>query len=170
MRKHFGIIIYYFSVPFRVVYFIFVPWIDREENWVAWQPSSCTIFLSCNSATGNLAELTVGQMKLVVEFFFSNVGLLSLVGAGTKDLYKLRFRIHYYFRNNFLCCKNWSSIKRKCIWLWLQRSYRRIIVAGSKQDSNAGTGLDISMTSAVGEVVECRVEKTAPVSNSNTLF
>ena len=42
--------------------------------------------LSSNSTTGHLDSSSVHQMKSASAHFFSQVGLLSLMGAGAKDL------------------------------------------------------------------------------------
>lgn len=41
-----------------------------------------------------------------------------------------------------------------------------VIVAGNEQNSNAGSSMEITVTVAVAEVIECLVEKTAPVANA----
>ena len=41
-----------------------------------------------------------------------------------------------------------------------------VIVAGNEQNSNAGSSLEITVTIAVAEVIECLVEKTAPITNA----
>lgn len=42
--------------------------------------------LACNPTSGQLAASTVQQMRSMSEDFFSQLGLLSLTGAGMKDL------------------------------------------------------------------------------------
>ncbi len=42
--------------------------------------------LTCNSATGQLAASTIEQMRSIANYFFGQLGLFSLAGAGTKDL------------------------------------------------------------------------------------
>ena len=41
-----------------------------------------------------------------------------------------------------------------------------VIVAGNEQNSNAGSSLEITVTVAVAEVVECLLERTAPIANA----
>lgn len=41
---------------------------------------------ACNSTTGQLAASSVDQMRSLANFFFDQIGLLHLVGAGIKDL------------------------------------------------------------------------------------
>ena len=42
--------------------------------------------LTCSSTTGQLATASVGQMRSLVNFFFGQLGLFNLAGAGIKDL------------------------------------------------------------------------------------
>ena len=42
--------------------------------------------LTCNSTTGQLTMSAVEQMRSLANFFFGQVGLFSLAGAGIKEL------------------------------------------------------------------------------------
>ena len=49
--------------------------------------------IASNSASANLAASTVQELRSVSEFFFSQIGLLSLIGAGAKDLSLIRDKL-----------------------------------------------------------------------------
>ena len=42
--------------------------------------------LACNSTTGQLATSTIEQMRSLADYFFGQLGLFSLAGAGIKDI------------------------------------------------------------------------------------
>ena len=49
--------------------------------------------IASNSASANLAASTVQELRSISEFFFSQIGLLSLIGAGAKDLSSIRDKL-----------------------------------------------------------------------------
>ncbi|XP_045024451.1 autophagy-related protein 2 homolog A isoform X1 [Daphnia magna] len=104
---------------------------------------------ACNSTTGQLAASSVDQMRSLANFFFDQIGLLHLVGAGIKDLSVTKEKL------NTACSK----------------SHLRFILApvsinGTEQDSTLGTTMELNLTAAVAEILECLVEKSSLVPNT----
>jgi len=135
-------------------------WCNSDENWVRNMRFSFKLgsmaaivlhedVLSSNSTTGHLDSSSVHQMKSASAHFFSQVGLLSLMGAGAKDLSSAK-----------------DKLDAACSKSHLRVIMSPVIVAGNEQNSNAGSSLEITVTVAVAEVVECLLERTAPIANA----
>lgn len=95
-------------------------WCGSDENWVRNMRFSFKLgsvaaivlhedILASNSTTGHLDSSSVLQMKAASAHFFSQVGLLSLTGAGAKDLSSAKDKL------DAACSKSHLRLTRKKI-------------------------------------------------------